>query len=72
MNEAQKVVDENEEIKKEMEGNVAKSNQNVADGEKAVDDVKEALLKEHSERAAALLEALQAVRKPKGDRGPQR
>jgi len=62
MDEAQKVVDENEAIKKTMEEHVEKSTETLETGEKEVEAVRDALLKEHRERSAALLEVYQELK----------
>jgi len=62
MNEAQAVVDENEKIKTQMENNVKQTEGQVEDGERTQEEVKDELLKEHRERAAALLEVLQEMK----------
>lgn len=62
MNEAQAVVDENEVKKKQMENLVEQGEKSVAEGTEAMEAVKDALLKEHRERAAALLEVLQEMK----------
>jgi hypothetical protein len=63
MDEAQKVFDENKELKDKMQADVDKSTETLAEGEKAVAEVKDELLKEHRERAAALLQILQELKK---------
>jgi hypothetical protein len=63
MDEAQKVVDENQALKDQMQDQVDKSTETLAEGEKAQEEVKDALLKEHTERAAALLQILQELKK---------
>jgi len=61
MNEAQQVVDENEKMKKVIEGEVETASDDLTKGEEAVDTVKDALLKEHRDRSAALLEIMQEL-----------
>jgi hypothetical protein len=63
MNDAQKVVDDNQALKDKMEENTKKAGETLAAGEQARDDVKDALLKEHRDRAAALLQVLQEMKK---------
>jgi len=62
MNEAQAVVDENEQKKQQMEKAVEQTQTMVQEGSAKVEEVKDALLKEHRERAAALLEVLQELK----------
>jgi len=62
MNEAQAVVDENEKIKTQMENNVKQTEAQIEEGEQKQEEVKNELLKEHRERAAALLEVLQEMK----------
>jgi hypothetical protein len=63
MNEAQKLVDTAEELKKMMEGKVASAQTEKEQGDQRYDDAKDALLTEHKERTAALLQMLQELKK---------
>lgn len=63
MDEAQKVVNENQALKDKMQEATDKARETLANGEKAQADVETALLKEHRDRAAALLQILQEMKK---------
>jgi len=62
MNEAQDVVNKNEEIAQTMDAAVKTTQKDITEGQAAADAVKDELLKEHRERAAALLEVLQEMK----------
>jgi len=48
-------------MKKVIEGEVETASDDLTKGEEAVDTVKDALLKEHRDRSAALLEIMQEL-----------
>jgi len=63
MNEAQKVVDENQALKDKMQDVRDKTKKSSDDAKVAETAAKEALLKEHTDRAAALVQILQKMQK---------